>query len=107
MVTADTPPLTGTFRQLTWQLGPGPVARAEIVAQLINVSVLSFQLGRAGISPGQRATMSVTSDGPVRLGLAGLAPGQTVGVGLSTTIASASGTAAVDLPAGTTTVRLL
>ena len=106
LVTTDTPPLVGTFQQLLWQLGATPATHSEIHAQLTNVSVLSYQLGRAGIQPDQRATLTVTSDGPVLLGLSGLAAGQQVHVGSSTKSASATGTIAVSLPSGTSTVQL-
>jgi hypothetical protein len=106
VVTGDTPPLTGTFRQLLWQTGPRPAPGATIVATLTNVSVLSFDLGRAGLAPGQRATITVTSDGPVRLGLTGLAPAQVVHAGSTSQTATAGGTAAVSLPAGASTVTL-
>lgn len=106
LVTSDTPPLAGTFQELAWQLGARPTAQSTITAQLTNVSILSYRLGRAGIAPGQRATLSFASDGPVQLGLSGLAPGQQVRVGATTATASATGTVAVSLPAGSSSVQL-
>jgi hypothetical protein len=107
LVTTDTPPLIGTFGQLLWQTGGTPAARREITAHLTNVSVLSFQLGRAGIGPNQTATISVDSpDGPVQLGLAGLGPGQIVRIGTSTRTATPQGTIALSLPQGTSIIRL-
>ena len=107
VVTTDTPPLIGTFRQLLWQTGGTPLARRQITANLTNVSVLSFQLGRAGIGANQSATISVVSpDGAVQLGLAGLGPGQIVRIGSSTHTATAQGTIALSLPQGTSTIQL-
>ena len=70
------------------------------------MAALSFTLGRAGIAPGQAATISVQTDGATTLGLTGLAPGQRVRVGGRTVTASPSGTASVALAAGTSTVTL-
>ena len=75
-VTSDTPPVAGTFSELAWQLGARPAPQRRITARLVDVAALSFTLGRAGIAPGQTATISVQTDGPTTLGLTGLAPGQ-------------------------------
>jgi hypothetical protein len=106
VLTSDTPPVAGTFSELAWQLGSRPAPQRRITARLVDVSALSFTLGRAGIAPGQAATISVQTDGATTLGLTGLAPGQRVRVGGRTVTASSSGTASVALTAGTSTVTL-
>jgi pimeloyl-ACP methyl ester carboxylesterase len=106
VLTSDTPPVAGTFSELTWQLGSRPAAQRRITARLVDVAALSFALGRAGIAPGQAATISVQTDGATTLGLTGLAPGQRVRIGGRTVTASSSGTTSVALAAGTSTVTL-
>ena len=106
VLTPDTPPVPGTFSELNWQLGARPAAQRRITARLVDVAALSLTLGRAGITPGQTATISVQTDGATTLGLTGLAAGQPVRVGTRTIDASASGTASVPLPSGASTVTL-
>jgi hypothetical protein len=106
VVTPDTPPVVGTFSELAWELGTRPAVQRRITARLTDVAALTLTLGRAGIRPGQTATVTVQTDGPTRLGLTGLAAGQRVRVGDHTVTASPAGTATVSLPAGSSTVRL-
>jgi hypothetical protein len=89
-------------RKSSWVLGPTPPATRTLQLGLTDVSTLTVDTARALLPQG---TARVTSDGPATLTLSGLRPGTAVRVwGGQTTVAGHDGTAAVALPAGTSTV---
>ena len=86
----------------SWVLGPTPAATRTLQLGLTDVSKLTVDTTRALLPHG---TATVISDGPATLTLSGLRPGTTVRVpGGRTVVARHDGTAAVAVPAGTSTV---
>jgi len=89
-------------RTSSWVLGPTPAASRTLQLGLTDVSTLTVDTTRALLPHG---TATVTSDGPATLTLSGLRPGTPVRVsGGPTVVAGSGGTAAVAVPAGTSTV---
>ena len=89
------------FRQ-TWARGAAAVLQQAVNLSLTNVAAITVDTAAAGLRCG---TVTVKTDGPTALTLDHLAPGRTVRSGGSTvTRAGRSGTATVDVPAGTTTL---
>lgn len=99
-----TQPLPGTETSLTWTQGARPAAARRMALTLGDVAGLTVDTAAARLPTG---TITVTSDGPVRLGLAHLPAGTPVSVGgRPVTTAGSDGAAAVSLPGGTSVVVL-
>ncbi|MGH2864968.1 MAG: prolyl oligopeptidase family serine peptidase [Solirubrobacteraceae bacterium] len=101
--TADgpTPAITDS---LTWTLGAKSRARQSVNLELTDVAAVSLDTVSAKL---KCATVSATSDGPSALTLLALRPGSPVSQGATTlAIASAEGTATVQLASGTSTLHM-
>ena len=105
LVTGDTPPLAGTFKEQAWRSGPAAARVAHVDVQLVNVTAATVRLARAGFATGEAGTITARTDGGTTLTLTDLAPGAPVTRnGVVVTHASTNGTARVSLASGTTTV---
>ncbi|MDQ1466728.1 MAG: hypothetical protein QOH10_1143, partial [Actinomycetota bacterium] len=107
VVTADTPPLVGTYEEQAWQTG-APAARTTTVdMRLANVATATLQLARAGFAIGEPGTVVAHTDGKTVLTITDLAPGEPISRGgVVITHAAANGTARVTLATGDTTLTL-
>jgi pimeloyl-ACP methyl ester carboxylesterase len=102
--TLVTQPLPGTETQLSWTLGARPAATRRMTLNLGDVAGLTVDAAAAKLPTG---TITVTTDGPVRLGFTELARGTEVSVnGVKVGSAGVDGLAAVDLKTGTSVVVL-
>ncbi|HWE12995.1 MAG TPA: prolyl oligopeptidase family serine peptidase [Solirubrobacteraceae bacterium] len=100
-----TQPLPGTDTSLAWSLGAHPAGVHRMSLRLTDVSGLTVDTSAARLRTG---TVTVTSDGPVRVAFSHLRRGTPVRVnGRRTTRAGRNGAAAVDLGSGTAVVVLV
>ncbi|HWE09740.1 MAG TPA: prolyl oligopeptidase family serine peptidase, partial [Solirubrobacteraceae bacterium] len=99
-----TQPLPGTETELSWLAGTRPAAERRMILGLGDVSALTVDTAAAKLPTG---TVTVTSDGWVRLAFSHLRPRTPVLVdGRRVTAAGRNGAAAIDLPGGRSVVVL-
>jgi hypothetical protein len=68
-------PTPGAVAEQIWRIGPVPARQPALTLLLRGVGSLTVDLLRAGFAPGEKGTVSITTDGACRVTLRGLARG--------------------------------